>query len=134
MRKTRLMRYAVVVALLTVATAAWSLPQYARTTKMSCATCHTNVAGGADLTDAGKAFKADHSKVPAASVEGADYVGTNKCKTCHLTEYKSWQTLDHAKAMETLKSGDAAKIADHFGDVGKDGCGGCHTTFRQKLN
>jgi cytochrome c556 len=35
---------------------------------------------------------------------------------------------------EVAETGDAAKIAEHFGDVGKEGCGGCHTTFRQKLN
>jgi mono/diheme cytochrome c family protein len=111
-QKNRLTRFVLVSVLLTLATAAWAFPQYARTTKMSCVTCHTNVAGGAALTDAGKAYKADNTKVPAASVDGAEYVGVGKCKACHLKEYKSWQTLDHAKAMETLKSGDAAKIAD----------------------
>ncbi len=138
--KTRLTGCVTLVLLLAGVTAAWAFPQYARTTKMSCATCHANVAGGADLTDAGKAFKADNTKVPAASVEGAEYVGTQKCKTCHLTEYKSWQTLDHAKAMETLKTGDAAKITDMAtrlgvklaGSAAEDAnCIGCHSVGYQ---
>lgn len=135
-----LTRFTVVILMLTVATAAWSLPQYARSTKMSCATCHSNVAGGADLTDAGKAYKADNTKVPAASVEGAEFVGNNKCKTCHIKEYKSWQTLDHAKAMETLKSGDKAKIDEMAGKLGvklsgpaneSESCIGCHSVGYQ---
>lgn len=134
--QTRLTRYAMLAVLMTAATVAWSFPQFAHSTKMSCATCHTNVAGGPELTDAGKAFKADNTKVPAASVEGADYVGTGKCKTCHLTEYKSWQTLDHAKAMETLRTLDPAKAGEVATKLGvklegkaadSDNCVGCHT-------
>lgn len=30
--------------------------------------------------------------------------------------------------------GDKQQIADAFGDLGKNGCGGCHQTFRQKLD
>jgi len=134
--KTIVTRIVAVSVMLSLAGAAWAFPEVARTTKMSCATCHANVAGGAALTDAGKAFKADKTKVPAASVEGAEYVGNGKCKSCHLKEYKSWQTLDHAKAMETLKSGDAAKLADMATKAGVklDGpasdnaaCIGCHS-------
>ena len=130
----------VMVAILLVATTAWAFPQYARSTKMSCATCHSNVAGGADLTDAGKAYKADNTKVPAASVAGAEYVGNNKCKMCHINEYKSWQTLDHAKAMETLKSGDKAKIDEMAGKLSvklsgsaaeNESCIGCHSVGYQ---
>jgi cytochrome c556 len=32
-----------------------------------------------------------------------------------------------------VKSGDKAKIEAAFGDLGKNGCGGCHETFREKL-
>jgi cytochrome c556 len=32
-----------------------------------------------------------------------------------------------------VKSGDKAKIEAAFGDLGKSGCGGCHETFREKL-
>ena len=37
------------------------------------------------------------------------------------------------KLFEVAQSGDKQKIADQFGALGKDGCGGCHTPFRQKL-
>lgn len=102
----------VLMLLVSVTGAAWAFPRFARLTKKNCATCHSNVAGGAALTDAGKAFKADTTKAPAADVEGATYVSNNKCKTCHLAEYKSWQTTPHAKALEVLKSADAAKVAE----------------------
>ena len=32
-----------------------------------------------------------------------------------------------------VKSGDKAKIEAAFGDLGKNGCGACHQTFREKL-
>jgi cytochrome c556 len=32
------------------------------------------------------------------------------------------------------KGGDKAAIAAAFGDLGKNGCGGCHTDFREKLS
>src|SRR5512147_2607690 len=102
----------VLMLLVSVTGAAWAFPRFARLTKKDCATCHANVAGGAALTDAGKAFKADTTKAPAANVEGATYVSNAKCKMCHLTEYKSWQTTPHAKALDMLKSADAAKVTE----------------------
>lgn len=91
---------AVVVA---VATHAWAFPGDARKTKAACAACHTNVSGGAELTAAGGVFKAE-AKAPEATVAGADYVGTNKCKMCHIAEFKSWQESPHAKTLERLMS------------------------------
>jgi hypothetical protein len=114
----RLTRLGLAALLLTVAGAAGAFPRFARLTEKSCATCHANVAGGADLTDAGKAFKADSTKTPAANVEGAAYVSNSKCKTCHLTEYKSWQTTPHAKGLDVLKTADAAKVAEMAGRLG----------------
>ena len=108
----------VALLLITLAGTAAAFPRFARLTQKNCATCHTNVAGGADLTDAGKAFKADTTKTPAADVEGATYVSNSKCKTCHLTEYKSWQLTPHAKALEVLKTADAAKVAEMAGRLG----------------
>jgi cytochrome c556 len=32
-----------------------------------------------------------------------------------------------------VKSGDKAKIETAFGDLGKNGCGACHETFREKI-
>ena len=33
-----------------------------------------------------------------------------------------------------VKSGDKKAVADEFAAVGKDGCGACHGTYRQKLS
>jgi cytochrome c556 len=38
------------------------------------------------------------------------------------------------KLAEALKSGDAAAALAAFGEVGKDGCTGCHNTYRAKQN
>ena len=102
----QLPKLAIIVLLLCVATAALAFPSIGRKTKMSCGTCHSNVAGGADLTDAGKAYKADNSKVPAASAAANDYVGSNKCKMCHMKQHKAWLDTKHAKAFAALVSGD----------------------------
>jgi cytochrome c556 len=41
---------------------------------------------------------------------------------------------DHADAlMAAAQSGDATAMQAAFDALGKDGCGGCHTKFRQKL-
>jgi cytochrome c556 len=37
------------------------------------------------------------------------------------------------KLVEVVKTGDKAKIGDEFANVGKNGCGNCHNTFREKL-
>jgi cytochrome c556 len=42
---------------------------------------------------------------------------------------------DKAEALLiAVKSGDKAKIEAAHSDLGKNGCGGCHETFREKLN
>ena len=48
------------------------------------------------------------------------YVGAEKCKTCHKKEkegqqFPLWEKSAHAKAFETLKSEEAAKIAKEKG-------------------
>jgi cytochrome c556 len=37
------------------------------------------------------------------------------------------------KLVDVIKAGDKAKIGEQFASVGKNGCGGCHNTFREKL-
>ena len=115
----------------------WAYPSVARTTKAACAACHTSVAGGAALTDAGKAYKADHTKLPAGDVKGAEYIGANKCKMCHIKEYKSWAETKHAHAYEALaaaKAEDVKAIAEKLkieltGSADKtDACVDCHVT------
>jgi hypothetical protein len=74
------------------------------------------------------------SKVPVALLGAdAEFVGSNKCKKCHLAEHKSWETLRHGKALETLKPGNAAEAKTKFKldpakDYSKDpACVVCHT-------
>lgn len=37
------------------------------------------------------------------------FIGSEKCKMCHKTEFESWAASKHAKAFETLKPEDRAK-------------------------
>lgn len=138
MKKTYLVSAALTIALgLFVVSMASGFPKVARATKMSCATCHANVAGGADLTDAGKAYKADATKVPAASVAGADYLGANKCRMCHMKQAKAWAETPHAKALSLLTTADPKVVAEIAaklkvevkGPADKsEACIGCHVT------
>lgn len=116
---------------------AHAYPRFARATNMSCATCHVNPAGGPDLSDAGKAFKADSTKVPAASVEGSAYVSNRKCRVCHAAEYKSWLTTPHSAAMDTLRLASHEAIMGMSKRLGvtvegaataNETCISCHTT------
>ncbi len=129
-----------------LATASWmafaahqvlAYPSFARETKAACVVCHSNPAGGAELTDAGKTYKAEKKATGKADVKGADYVGINKCKMCHLKEYKSWSETKHAMAMAGLQKADpkvAAEMATKVkveikGSPDKtDGCVMCHVT------
>jgi len=128
---------AALVVLVGAVSLASAFPQMAQKTDRSCATCHTKVAGGPELTDAGKAYKADPSKAPAANVEGAEYVSNRKCRVCHLAQFKSWAETPHAKAMATLRTASAEKIAEMAEHAGvklegpaweSEACLSCHTT------
>jgi len=66
-----------------------------------------------------------------------EYVGTNKCKSCHNksktgAQYKVWQGTAHAKAFETLKTEAALEAAKKAGVKGNPWeapeCLRCHTT------
>lgn len=49
-------------------------------------------------------------------------------------KFKEAQSNADQKAVAlaaALKSGDKAKVEAAFADMGKNGCGGCHTTFRE---
>jgi hypothetical protein len=135
------MKFAALLALAVcalVATQVRAFPGFARETKLACAGCHTNPAGGAALNDAGKAFKADHAKAPAAGDTKADeYLGANKCKMCHVKEHKAWGETEHAKAVESLQKASPEEVKK-FADLLKveikgsaaetEACLVCHTT------
>ena len=62
------------------------------------------------------------------------YVGSRKCKMCHLAEHKSWAKTRMGRALETLMPGKGAQIKEKFNlsahkDYSKDeSCLKCHTT------
>ena len=70
----------------------------------------------------------------------ADLPGKSGAKPAIWTEWDKF--LEHQKTLvteteklvEATKSGDKAKIADQFAATGKNGCGGCHTPYREKLS
>jgi hypothetical protein len=115
MRSRSVLVLALVAVAFLVAFAARSVrafPAMARDSKAACAACHVNPAGGADLTEAGKARKADPKAAVPADVKGSEYAGINKCRMCHLKEYKAWADTKHAMAFAALGKGDAKAIAD----------------------
>lgn len=64
---------------------------------------------------------------------GAEYIGSTKCKKCHLAEHKEWEKMRHGTALETLKAGNKAEAKtkhklDPAKDYTKDAtCVACHT-------
>lgn len=113
-----------------------AFPNTARDTKAACAACHTNVAGGAALTDGGKAYKADATKVPTGGTAN-EFLGANKCKTCHSKQSKAWVETKHANALATLQKADEKVVAEWAakmkieitGSADKTaGCVECHVT------
>ncbi len=66
--------------------------------------------------------------------DNASYVGSDKCKICHIKEYKSWKTTKMSKTFEVLKPGIEAEAKtklnfDPQKDYTKDTkCLECHTT------
>jgi cytochrome c556 len=114
-------------------------------------------AQGKDTT-AIKAFLDDKTDLASAQTAGADLVvQVGKIpdlfpKGTGMAEYqgKSWAkpavwteadkfaaavktAVEKAAALDkALKAGDKAAITAAFGDMGKNGCGGCHETFREK--
>lgn len=119
-----------------VAAQLWAFPEVARQTKSACASCHVNPAGGADLTDGGKAWKAE-SKAPAAAAKAADYVGSTKCKMCHIKQHKAWAETPHAKAFINLQKAEQAaaeamaekiKVKLTAKPATMDECVKCHVT------
>jgi len=70
----------------------------------------------------------------AALAEDHAYVGSNKCKMCHLKEHKSWAESKMGQAFEILKPGARAEAKKTAGlDPEKDyttdaTCLACHVT------
>lgn len=116
---------------------AMAAPSMSKSTGAACASCHKNVSGGPDLTDAGTAYKADATKVPADKGTANEYTGANKCKMCHMKQHKSWAETKHAKAFDSLVNADEATAAAWAKKMGielkgkaseNEACISCHVT------
>ena len=61
------------------------------------------------------------------------YVGSKKCKMCHIKQYKSWEGTEMGQAFDLLKAGEGSDAKTKSGlDVDKDyttdaACLKCHT-------
>jgi hypothetical protein len=86
-------------------------PELARRHKAACVTCHVNPAGGAELTAAGKTALAPKAKIAPITTGAAQYVGSARCQSCHLTQAKAWKETAHAHALENLRSAHDDAIA-----------------------
>ncbi len=66
--------------------------------------------------------------------DGAKYVGSNKCKMCHMKQTKSWKKTKKFHAIDALKPGNADDVKTKHGlDPTKDystdaACVKCHVT------
>ncbi len=130
---------AVLSLLLLAVPSAWAHPELARQAKAPCSGCHAAAWGGTALSDAGKAYKAS-GKAPAAGAQDPAYVGSSKCKMCHMPQFKAWAATKHASALVNLEKADPKVVADMAaklkvtikGTAAKtDGCVGCHVTGYQ---
>lgn len=89
---------------------------------------------GADPAAPATVTSAAVSAAPAAGDAKFEYVGSSKCKKCHLAEYKSWEKTKKGHALETLTPGkaeEAKKAAklDPAKDYSQDAnCVKCHVT------
>jgi cytochrome c556 len=95
----------------------------------------------ADVATNAAAIKADSGKIVGLFVPGTS-IDDNVAKTAAKKEI--WDNFDEFKAaaaklgdlagalQEAAGTGDNQKIAAAFGTMGKEGCGGCHSKFRQK--
>ncbi|MBI3990565.1 MAG: cytochrome C554 [Candidatus Omnitrophica bacterium] len=54
------------------------------------------------------------------------YIGVKKCKMCHMSQYKVWEGLKMAKALDTLKAENNTKTKKD--ETQNPECLKCHTT------
>jgi hypothetical protein len=90
----------------------WGFPALARQTKAACEACHANVAGGSGLNAVGKAYKADPKAAVPTTAKAVEYVGSNKCKMCHMKQHTAWLKTDHAEAWKALVNADEKTVGE----------------------
>lgn len=80
--------------------------------------------------------------IPALFPQGTsmdEHAGKTGAKPAIWAEWTKFQAAakvledEGLKLFQVAQAGDKDAIAVQFEAVGKNGCGGCHTTFRQKL-
>lgn len=70
---------------------------------------------------------------PSDEASPYSYVGSKKCKKCHIKQHKSWEQTRMSKAMDILRPGNNKEVKEKSQlDVGKDyttdeKCLKCHT-------
>jgi len=89
----------------------WAFPEASRQTRVACVACHANPAGGAELTDAGKAYAAKKKTPIEPTGRKAEYVGSDRCRMCHLGQHQSWSETPHARALTNLSAADSVAVA-----------------------
>jgi cytochrome c556 len=91
--------------------------------------------GAADLTQSTK-------KIPDVFPPGSGGTSSDGKYSTKPVIWSDWNKFLEAQKTATakadvllaaVKSGDKAAIQTAFGDLGKNGCGACHETFREKL-
>jgi hypothetical protein len=50
--------------------------------------------------------------LPESAPRKANYVGSARCRSCHMAEHKGWSDSPHARSMGTLAHGDPKKIEE----------------------
>jgi cytochrome c556 len=103
----------------------------------------------ADVVAAAKDLEASAAKIPSLFPKGTslvDFPDPANGKPVTSAKAVIWEKWDDFKKAadylaseakelaEVAEAGDTAKIGEQFGDLAKNGCGGCHTTFRLKRN
>jgi cytochrome c556 len=92
-------------------------------------------AGAAKLTESTK-------KIPdmfPPGTDGTDTEGKYATKPAIWSDWNKFLEVQKTAAtkadalLAAVKSGDKAAIQTAFGDLGKNGCGACHETFRETL-
>jgi cytochrome c556 len=97
----------------------------------------------ADATAAVNLIQTDSAKIPDLFPQGTsldDNVGETGAKPgiwANFADFK--QHAEHLGELATATAatipvGEKTAISDAFANMGKDGCGACHQTYRQKLN
>ena len=77
---------------------------------------------------------------PWAKHNGAQQRGKYATKPAIWTDWNKFVDAEKTAAgkadalLVAVKSGNKGTIETAFGEMGKNGCGGCHETFREKLN